>query len=47
MDVCEVCGALILVGDTQLRIEDHILGRQHDGYAKLRYQHNLMKVLLL
>ena len=45
MDVCEVCGALILIGDTQLRIEDHILGKQHDGYAKLRAQFNIMKVM--
>lgn len=36
MEVCEVCGAFLIVGDAQQRIEDHLTGKQHLGYAKLR-----------
>lgn len=36
MEVCEVCGAFLIVGDAQQRIEDHLMGKQHLGYAKLR-----------
>lgn len=36
MEVCEVCGAFLIVGDAQQRIEDHLSGKQHLGYAKLR-----------
>ena len=36
MEVCEVCGAFLIVGDAQQRIEDHLMGKQHLGYARLR-----------
>lgn len=36
MEVCEVCGAFLIVGDAQSRIDDHLTGKQHVGYAKLR-----------
>lgn len=36
MEVCEVCGAFLIVGDAQQRIEDHLSGKQHIGYSKLR-----------
>lgn len=36
MEVCEVCGAFLIVGDAQQRIEDHLTGKQHLGYSKLR-----------
>lgn len=36
MEVCEVCGAFLIVGDAQQRIEDHLSGKQHLGYSKLR-----------
>ncbi|GBO99762.1 Luc7-like protein 3 [Eumeta japonica] len=29
MEVCEVCGAFLIVGDAQQRIEDHLMGKQH------------------
>lgn len=31
MEVCEVCGAFLIVGDAQQRIEDHLMGKQHVG----------------
>jgi len=36
MEVCDVCGAFLIVGDAQQRIDDHLLGKQHVGYARLR-----------
>lgn len=36
MEVCEVCGAFLIVGDVQQRIEDHLMGKQHLGFSKLR-----------
>lgn len=31
MEVCEVCGAFLIVGDAQQRIDDHLTGKQHLG----------------
>lgn len=31
MEVCEVCGAFLIVGDAQQRIDDHLMGKQHVG----------------
>ncbi|KAL0893239.1 hypothetical protein ABMA27_014840 [Loxostege sticticalis] len=36
MEVCPVCGAFLIVGDAQQRIDDHLSGKQHVGYYKLR-----------
>ncbi|KAG1665175.1 Luc7-like protein 3 [Nymphon striatum] len=36
MEVCEVCGAFLIIGDAQQRLDDHLMGRQHCGYAMLR-----------
>lgn len=37
MEVCEVCGAFLIVGDAQSRIDDHLMGKQHMGYARLKH----------
>uniref|UniRef100_A0A8W8JJ75 Luc7-like protein 3 n=2 Tax=Magallana gigas TaxID=29159 RepID=A0A8W8JJ75_MAGGI len=31
MEVCQVCGALLVVGDVQQRIDEHLMGKQHAG----------------
>ncbi|KAL3273059.1 hypothetical protein HHI36_014514 [Cryptolaemus montrouzieri] len=36
MEVCEVCGAFLIVGDAQQRIDDHLSGKQHLGFSKLK-----------
>ena len=36
MEVCGVCGALLVVGDAQPRLAEHLMGKQHVGYARLR-----------
>jgi len=35
MRVCDVCGCFLIIGDAQQRIEDHLGGKQHLGYAKI------------
>jgi len=36
MKVCEICGAFLVVGDTDKRISSHLDGKQHQGYAQIR-----------
>lgn len=36
MEVCEVCGAFLIIGDVQQRIDDHLCGKQHLGYLQVR-----------
>jgi len=36
MEVCQVCGAFLIIGDAQQRIDDHLQGKQHVGYARLK-----------
>jgi len=36
MEVCETCGAFLIVGDAVQRIDDHLMGKLHVGYARLR-----------
>lgn len=36
MEVCQTCGAFLIVGDQQKRIESHFEGRQHTGWARVR-----------
>lgn len=35
MNVCQVCGALLVAGDAQQRMDEHIMGKQHMGYARI------------
>ncbi|TRY72491.1 hypothetical protein TCAL_10386 [Tigriopus californicus] len=36
MEVCDTCGAFLIVGDAQQRIDDHLMGKQHLGYSRLK-----------
>lgn len=36
MQVCEVCGSYLIIGEAQHRLDDHIMGKQHMGFALLR-----------
>lgn len=36
MEVCEVCGAFLIVGDAQSQVDDHLMGKQYMGYAKIK-----------
>jgi len=36
MEVCEICGSFLIVGDAQARVDDHLMGKQHMGYARMR-----------
>jgi len=44
MEVCPVCGAFLVVGDAQQRVEEHLSGKQHMGYAKVRTTIETIKV---
>jgi len=36
MKVCDICGAFLVLGDTEKRVQSHIEGKQHQGYALIR-----------
>jgi len=36
MKVCDVCGAFLVVGDTEKRMQSHLDGKQHQGFALIR-----------
>ena len=36
MEVCTICGAFLIVGDAPSRVDDHLKGKQHTGFAKVR-----------
>ena len=46
MQVCDICGSFLIVGDAQQRIDDHLTGKMHMGYAKLRDAIDEMRVSL-
>lgn len=37
MEVCPVCGAFLIVGDAESRQREHLMGKQHMGYAQVQY----------
>eukprot|EP00823_Brevimastigomonas_motovehiculus_P003722 TRINITY_DN2311_c0_g2_i1.p1 TRINITY_DN2311_c0_g2~~TRINITY_DN2311_c0_g2_i1.p1 ORF type:complete len:313 (-),score=77.92 TRINITY_DN2311_c0_g2_i1:203-1141(-) len=36
MRVCEICGALLVINDAEQRVQAHLNGKQHLGYARIR-----------
>jgi len=36
MKVCDICGAFLVVGDTDKRLSSHLEGKQHQGFALIR-----------
>lgn len=44
MRVCEVCGAFLVIGDTEKRVLSHLEGKQHTGYLKIREYVNEYRV---
>ena len=36
MEVCTICGALLIVNDAQQRVDEHMQGKQHVGYTMIR-----------
>jgi len=35
-EVCEVCGCFQIKGDAQSRVDDHLMGKLHMGYARMK-----------
>ena len=44
MEVCIVCGAFLVVNDTQTRVDAHLSGKQHVGYKMIREAISELKV---
>ncbi|KAM4598632.1 luc7-like protein 3 isoform 2-T2 [Polymixia lowei] len=44
MEVCAVCGAFLIVGDPQSQVDDHLMGKQHMGYAKIKSTMEELKI---
>merc|ERR1712061_816955 len=36
LEVCKACGSLLAKNEVEERVNDHITGKQHMGYAKIR-----------
>jgi len=36
MELCHICGAYLVIGDTEKRIASHLEGKQHKGYELIR-----------
>lgn len=36
MEVCDTCGCFLILGDSQHRLDEHLLGKQHTGFAKIK-----------
>jgi len=36
MKVCDICGAFLVIGDTEKRTMSHLEGKQHQGYYRIR-----------
>lgn len=41
--ICEVCTAVIQRSDEHTKMADHVLGRQHIAYTKIRETHEMLK----
>ena len=44
MEVCDVCGSFLVVNDLQIRVDAHVMGKQHRGYATLRQKLRELRV---
>lgn len=42
MQVCQVCGCFMLTNDAQSRIDDHLSGKLHIAYTRIKEQIDLM-----
>ena len=47
MELCDVCGSFLVIGDTQSRVDAHLLGKQHIGFARIRTAIADLKVQIL
>lgn len=44
MEVCETCGAFLVVNDAAKRLDAHFEGKQHTGYEKVRNELKRLQV---
>ncbi|PIO62482.1 hypothetical protein TELCIR_15955 [Teladorsagia circumcincta] len=36
VEVCEVCGSMLIKNDAQCRVEEHLSGKMHMGFSKIK-----------
>ncbi|CAD6194430.1 unnamed protein product [Caenorhabditis auriculariae] len=36
MEVCETCGSMLIINDAAQRVEEHLTGKMHTGFQKIR-----------
>ena len=36
MEMCDLCGCFLVIGDSQSRIDAHLMGKQHMGFSRIR-----------
>eukprot|EP00117_Sycon_ciliatum_P029395 scpid74554/ scgid2566/ Luc7-like protein 3; Cisplatin resistance-associated-overexpressed protein len=46
MEVCDTCGAFLVINDTQIRLDAHLSGKQHLGFTKVRAKIDDLKKML-
>ena len=44
MEVCAICGALLVANDAEERAAAHLEGKQHTGYDRIRKEYQRLKV---
>lgn len=44
--ICEVCGAIQVINDTEKRIQTHLEGKIHQGFLKLRHEVETLRIRL-
>lgn len=46
IQICEICGAIQTINDTEKRIQMHLEGKIHQGFLKLRTEIETLKIRL-
>ena len=46
MELCDACGSFLVIGDTQGRVDAHLLGKQHMGFSRIRSAISELRVSL-
>ena len=45
-EICDICGCFLVIGDSQARVDAHLMGKQHLGFLRIRTTIVNLKVIL-
>ena len=45
MEICNICGAMLVINDPNKRLETHLDGKQHRGYLRVREAYAHLEVI--